>query len=248
MPADRDLAACDVDRDRAEPEDAGRIGRRAAGAAEQRRHPGAKLGQPERLRHVVVGAGLERGRPCRARRRGRVRTRIGVVASRRTRRMTVEPVVVGQAEVEQDQVRAARLPASEARSRHRPPRRRGSRGLRGSRRRTAGSRRRPRRSGSRAPVASVTPTLVGSAEPAPRAASRMTASPPSSAASGRRGPAHRFGHAAHDREPDAHPVAGAPPGRPRRAGSARRSGRGRRSGRPGRRPRSYEPDAAGPVG
>ena len=69
------------------------------------------------------------------------------MASRLTRRISDEPVGVGQAEIEQDDVRPGRLPAVERRPNFAAPRRPGSRARRGSRPRTGGSPHRPRRGG-----------------------------------------------------------------------------------------------------
>ena len=98
-----DLPPDRVELQRPDPHDPLLVGLAAAGPAEERPDPRPQLGQPERLRDVVVGAelqGAHLGRLLAARREHEDRHR-RLVADAGDHG---EPVLVGQAEVEQDAV------------------------------------------------------------------------------------------------------------------------------------------------
>ena len=104
-PSTEQLAAAGVDRDRAVRAAALRDGRRRGGAAQDRADAGDQLARVERLREVVVGADLEADDlvdvvVARRQHQDRHRARRAHVAA------DLEPVHVGQVEVEQDQRRA----------------------------------------------------------------------------------------------------------------------------------------------
>ena len=113
LPAgDPDLVGQRVELDRAVPDHAGLLGGRARGAPQRNPDPGMELGHPERLRDVVVGAAFERldlGRLLAARRQDDDRGQ-GIATDARD---DDQPVPIREPEVEQDDVRPARLPAPE---------------------------------------------------------------------------------------------------------------------------------------